>query len=400
MWSLMISSHPLLLRASQATVEITSRFDGKIVSLHFEVGEIAPTGSALVDIDTEDAADEGEAAPAPAAAEPEAPKAAAPAAAATSAARAPPHRGADGKVLATPAVRRIARENDISLEDVPGTGKAGRVLKEDILAFISGGVGGPAAAAPDVKASLPPPPVVPLASATAEDTVVEPRGLQRAMIKSMTAAWAQPHFGFYDEVNIDELVRARAAVKAAVADRGINVTYMPFFMKAASQALRSFPNLNAHVNADASEVIYRGSHNIGFAVDSPRGLIVPNIKNVQALSLLEVAQEMNRLTALAAEGKLGEEDLTGGTFTISNVGMIGGTYTSPVLVPGTVAIAALGAIRKVPAFDEHDNVVPARVVNVSWSADHRVIDGATMARFHSQWIGYLQNPALLAAELR
>jgi len=185
-----------------------------------------------------------------------------------------------------------------------------------------------------------------------------------------------------------------------VADRGIHVTYMPFFIKAASQALRSFPMLNANVDADATEVIYRGSHNIGFAVDSPRGLIVPNIKNVQAMSLLEVAQEMTRLQTLAAEGKLGEADLTGGTFTISNVGNIGGTYTSPVLVPGTVAIGALGAIRKVPAFDEHDNVVAANVVNVSWSADHRVIDGATMARFHTQWISYLQTPALLAAELR
>uniref|UniRef100_A0A7S1G990 2-oxoacid dehydrogenase acyltransferase catalytic domain-containing protein n=1 Tax=Bicosoecida sp. CB-2014 TaxID=1486930 RepID=A0A7S1G990_9STRA len=220
------------------------------------------------------------------------------------------------------------------------------------------------------------------------------------MVKSMTAAWTQPHFGFSDEVDVTELVRARAAVKAAVADQGIQVTFMPFFLKAASAALRHFPSLNAHVNADASEVIYRGRHHIGFAVDSPRGLIVPNVKDVQARSLLEVAQEISRLTALAAEGKLGEDDLTGGTFTISNVGNIGGTYTSPVLVPGTVAIGALGGIRRVPRFDEYDNVVPVSALNVSWSADHRVVDGATMARFHQKWIGYLQEPALLAAELR
>ena len=136
----------------------------------------------------------------------------------------------------------------------------------------------------------------------------------------------------------------------------------------------------------------KGSHNIGIAMDTPSGLIVPNIKNVQDLSILEIARELNRLQELGAAGKLEKQHLEGGTFTLSNVGAIGGTYASPVLFLPQVAIGAIGKIQTVPRFDASNQVYPANILTVSWSADHRVIDGATMARFSNEMKSFIENP--------
>ncbi|RYG39815.1 hypothetical protein EON68_05000, partial [archaeon] len=192
---------------------------------------------------------------------------------------------------------------------------------------------------------------------------------------------AVPHFGYCDEIYMDEAMAARTALKAAAEKAGVKFSYLPLIVKATSVALSAYPQLNAHVSADATEVIVKGAHNIGVAMDTPRGLIVPNIKNVQSLSLFEIAAELSRLQALAAESKLGEADLSGGTFTyvsvrarvcararprararthpalrcldvtplcrLSNIGTIGGTYASPVLFMPQVAIGAIGKIQKV-----------------------------------------------------
>ncbi len=135
-------------------------------------------------------------------------------------------------------------------------------------------------------------------------------------------------------------------------------------------------------------------------MDTPHGLIVPNIKNVQQLTIFEIAQELNRLQRLGAEGKLSKEDLTGGTFSISNIGVIGGTYAKPVLVPPEVAIGALGKIQKLPRFDENGNVVARSIMIVSWSADHRVIDGATMANFSNLWRSFLESPTSMLMDMK
>jgi 2-oxoisovalerate dehydrogenase E2 component (dihydrolipoyl transacylase) len=135
-------------------------------------------------------------------------------------------------------------------------------------------------------------------------------------------------------------------------------------------------------------------------MDTKNGLLVPNIKNVQNLSIFEIAQELNRLLKLGQEGKLSENDLKGGTFTLSNVGSIGGTYTSPILVVPQVAIAALGKMKKVPVFDENDQVKAANLVNISWSADHRIIDGATIARFSNQIKFYLESPLTMLTDMK
>ena len=144
----------------------------------------------------------------------------------------------------------------------------------------------------------------------------------------------------------------------------------------------------------------RERHNIGVAVDTPQGLLVPNIKNVSSLSILDIASELARLQSLAREGKLSISDLTGGTITVSNVGSIGGTYVAPILVQSEVGILGIGKARTIPAFDHQDQVVKKEVINFSWSADHRVVDGATMARMGERVRGFVEEPGMMVAKLR
>ena len=158
------------------------------------------------------------------------------------------------------------------------------------------------------------------------------KGLQRAMAKTMTASNAVPHFGYCDEVDMDQLASLREELKGVAEKRGVKLSYLPIILKATSLALKQYPILNSSVNTDVTSLIYKSSHNLGLAMDTPQGLIVPNIKNVQTKSVLEIAAELNRLHKLATEGKLGREDLTGGTFTLSNIGSIGGTYAKPVIM--------------------------------------------------------------------
>lgn len=263
-------------------------------------------------------------------------------------------------------------------------------------------------------------------SSAIPDQEVQVRGLQRAMVKSMDAAWSVPHLGYSDEVQLDALAALRASMKPIATDRGVKLSYLPFILKATSLALRQYPSLNAWAAPDGSSVTVKGSHNIGVAMDTPRGLIVPNVKDCQDRSILSIAEELGRLQALAAAGKLGEEDLKGGTFTLSNIGAIGGTYASPVLVVPQVAIGALGRMQRVPRIMSEDEanrlglsatrleaadasagfsadaevVAAVHVMRASWSADHRMVDGATIARFSNLWCSYLQHPTTMLADMR
>eukprot|EP01094_Clydonella_sp_ATCC50884_P015610 TRINITY_DN26216_c0_g1_i1.p1 TRINITY_DN26216_c0_g1~~TRINITY_DN26216_c0_g1_i1.p1 ORF type:complete len:521 (-),score=150.38 TRINITY_DN26216_c0_g1_i1:205-1767(-) len=397
------------VQSDKATVEITSRYEGVVEKVHYEVGDMAKVGSPLVDIRTmiEEESPEADAAgsgmPPPSADADEAQQ-----------------RSRSASAIATPAVRRIARENDVDLSQIAGTGKDGRVTKTDILSFISsGGTSGaasppaaarlgvpraPAAAAPVETPSAPSGPkqvhIPPPSQGTAPDVTVPVRGIQKIMVQTMTAATSVPHFGYADEIVMDELMAVRGEMKQTALERGVRLSYMPFILKATSLALRAFPILNSHTNSDCTEYTMKGEHNIGVAMDTAQGLIVPNIKSVQNLSVLDIASELNRLQELGKEGKIPTADLKGGTFTISNIGIIGGTYLSPVLSLPEVAIGAIGKTQRVPRFDDEDNVVPVNIMNVSWSADHRVIDGATMASFSNVWKAYLENPSKMLLELR
>jgi 2-oxoisovalerate dehydrogenase E2 component (dihydrolipoyl transacylase) len=289
-----------------------------------------------------------------------------------------------GKALASPAVRRLARELDIDLSRIAGSGDKGRVLKNDLTA----------ASSPIIAANVVP--------TTTGGRRVEPiRGIQAAMAKHMMhSVFTVPHFSVSDEIEMDKLIDARVQLKASFERDGVKLSFMPFFIKAMSLALEQFPIINSQVNADCSEVTYFDDHNIGLAVDSKVGLVVPNIKGVQHLSLLEVAKKSNELVELARQGRLSSGDLKGGTISISNIGVLGGTVATPVINAPESAIVALGKIQRLPRFDENDAVKAVNIMHVSWSGDHRIIDGATMVRFNNLWKSYLENPLTMLAMTR
>ena len=294
----------------------------------------------------------------------------------------------NGKALASPAVRRLARELGIDLSQVQGSGDKGRVLKQDLQKPAPGGQ----CIASANQQSAPAP---------SGGTRTEPiRGIKAAMAKQMShSVFTVPHFTVSDEIELDRLIDARNQLKGSFEKQGVKLSFMPFFIKALSLALKQFPIINSQVNADCSEITYFDDHNIGMAVDSKLGLLVPNIKGVQHLSLFDIAQKSNQLVELAREGKLKSQDLKGGTITISNVGVLGGTVATPVINAPESAIVALGKIQRLPRFDAQDKVVPVNIMQVSWSGDHRIIDGATMVKFNNCWKSYLENPLTMLLEL-
>ncbi|XP_026861211.2 lipoamide acyltransferase component of branched-chain alpha-keto acid dehydrogenase complex, mitochondrial [Electrophorus electricus] len=398
------------VQSDKASVTITSRYDGIIRKLYYDIDSIALVGSPLVDIETDGAQElppEEDVMETPAVSQEE-----------------HTHQEIKGhKTQATPAVRRLAMENNIKLSEVIGTGKDGRILKEDILNFLASQTGailppspfqeiqppppGPAAArAPIAKTkekrapSSMPTPITSRPVFTGKDRTEPLKGFNKAMVKTMTAALKIPHFGYNDEVDLTQLVQLRSELKEVAESRGVKLSYMPFFIKAASLGLLHFPVLNASVDEACQNITYKAAHNIGLAMDTPQGLLVPNVKNVQMLSVFDIAVELNRLQTLGSSGQLGTADLTGGTFTLSNIGSIGGTYAKPMILPPEVAIGALGKMQVLPRFNEKDEVVKAHIMNLSWSADHRIIDGATMSRFSNLWRSYLENPAVMVLDLK
>ena len=393
------------VQSDKANVEISSRFDGVVKELSHKAGDIARVGDPLLLIEVEGEAEEDDAsanqaapaaAPAAPATPPPAPVAAAaasPVSVASAAAQQSQTAARNGKVLTTPAVRHIARNNNLDLTLVTPTGPNGRILKGDVLAFIENG-GAAAAQAPVAPAT---------AGATAADRVEPIRGIKRMMVQSMKQSLKIPHFVYSDEFEMGAVSAVRKQVNDVLATAPAGpkkMSYMPLIIKAASLALEDYPILNSSISDDEQEIIYRGSHNIGVAMDTPTGLLVPNIKNVQALSLEEISDELVRLQEAGSIGKLSQEDQSGTTFSLSNIGAIGGTYTSPVIAQPQVAIGALGKIQKLPRFDDEGNVVAAEIMAISWAADHRIIDGATVARFSNQMKAYLEDPLAMLLKLR
>ena len=287
-----------------------------------------------------------------------------------------------GKSVASPAVRRVARELDVNISDVTGSGKKGRVYKDDVVSFEQGGNT--------------------LAVQTqAPSTRVEPiRGIKAIMAKAMVNSVSTiPHFTYCEEIDMTELIKLRLelkedyTVKAIMAEQDIKLTMMPFFMKAMSLALKEFPVINSQVNEDCTELTYFTDHNIGMAVDSKVGLLVPNVKQVQTKSILDLATDITRLTTDARSGRVQPADLKGGTITISNIGAIGGTVATPIINKPEAAIVALGKLQTLPRFNAKGDVEARSIMQVSWSGDHRIIDGGSIARFCNLWKLFLEKPS-------
>ncbi len=408
--------------------KITSRFDGVIKKLHYEPEDVAQVGKVsqqaehaillrlknwkpLYDIDVQsDIKPEDEAILAPPAEQ-----------AGTSSTPQQPQKAAEQfqgqqkdavfshngeasatknkhAALATPAVRGLLKELKVDITDVTGTGKDGRVMKEDVHNFVAAGKAesSPKDQSPKVRQQLT------LDQAQAERTLpLTP--VQSQMFKTMTRSLTIPHFLYADEIDITALSTLRGRLNAQ-AINGQKLSCLHFIIKAVSLALEDFPLLNARVEAtngdQVPKLIMREKHNVGIAMDTSQGLLVPNIKNVSSRSILDIATECSRLQALAKDGKLSVTDLTGGTITVSNIGSIGGTYVAPVLVSSEVAILGVGKARSIPAFDEQESVIKKEVMNFSWSADHRVVDGATMARMAERVRAFIEEPGLMMARLR
>lgn len=287
------------------------------------------------------------------------------------------------KVPASPAVRRLVREHSLALSDISGSGKDGRVLKEDVLAHLNS----PAVSNQTASVSMP-------SSTGLAPSKVEPlRGVRAVMAKRMVeAASSIPHFHYGEEIDVTELLALRERLKPQVEAKGERLTLMPFFMKAMALAVAETPIINAQLNSEANELSYYDQCNIGMAVDSKAGLLVPNVKGVERLSLFEIAKEVGRLTHAAREGRVEQADLKGGTISISNIGALGGTYAAPIINAPEAAIVAIGKTQWLPRFDEHGEVQRRAILTVTWAGDHRFIDGGTIARFCNAWKGFLEAP--------
>ncbi|MDW7745195.1 dihydrolipoyllysine-residue acetyltransferase [Halomonas sp.] len=379
----------------KAMMEITAPEAGRVTRLHVPKGEIARVHAPLFAYAPEHVEETDEtatAAPAPS-------EAAAPAAsAATSRAETPPAGGLGphGRIPASPAVRRLLREHGLRLEQVPGSGKQGRVLKEDIQAFLERDGTSAAEPAPAGEAT----PSARPSTGEAEVRVEPLRGVRAAMARQMVAAASTiPHFQYGEELDVTELLALRERLKPEAQAREARLTLMPFFMKAMALAIRDFPILNSRLNEAGDEIHYLPSCNIGMAVDGKAGLMVPNVKGVERLTLLEIAGEIQRLTHEAREGRVAAADLKGGTISISNIGALGGTYAAPIINAPEVAIVAIGKTQWLPRFDEQDRVVKRAIMTVTWAGDHRLIDGGTIARFCNAWKGYLEAPETMLLHL-
>ncbi|RMD40825.1 hypothetical protein DV735_g4290, partial [Chaetothyriales sp. CBS 134920] len=402
------------VQSDKASTEITSKYTGVVKKIYYKRDEVVQVGDVMLDIEVE-GEDEAEAeaevdedageredrettSPGPVA--PPAPVEKArpvptPEASPREATSPVGGRGSHAN-LATPAVRSLLKEHNLSIEDIHGTGRDGRVLKEDVFKHL------------EKRASIAAPAPAPVAArpdAEQIETVQKLTPIQGAMFKAMTASLSIPHFLYTDSVNITDLSSTRKQLNAKRSPDTTTpkLTYLPFIVKAVSLALTKYPLLNARLDLTSDptrpQLQMRSNHNIGIAMDTPAGLVVPVIKSVNARSISSIAQELVRLSQLGQAGKLSSQDLSGGTITVSNIGNIGGGVLAPVIVEGQLAIMAVGQVKAVPVFGEDGQVQRAEMVNMSWSADHRVVDGATMARMASVVKGYLEHPGSMLVDM-
>ena len=296
--------------------------------------------------------------------------------------------------LSTPAVRHLIKELKLKVEDIKGTGKDGRVTKEDVQKHAE-------RMRPAPSVSVPESPLPVSVPQQHKDKVRSLTAVQSGMFKQMTRSLSIPHFLYTDTVDLTALNTLRKRFNQT-RSKEQRISLLPFIVKAVSMSLQQYPILNSHLDTSKEKphIIYKSQHNIGVAVDSPSGLLVPVVQNVQAHSIESLAAEISRLGALARAGKVTSADMSGATFTVSNIGSLGGTAVAPVVVSPQVGILAVGRTRPVPAFGEDGEIVRKEECVFSWSADHRIIDGATAARCAESVRGLLENIESLLIKLR
>ncbi len=408
----------------KATVMITSPYNGTVKELKYKEGDVVPVESVIAVFEV------GGAAAATPAAEPKGkapaaePKAPAPAPAAPAkaapAVRAPAPRAVEvprpaaapepesepeaadvefaqaepGRVLAAPATRRRAREMGIDLHAVQGTGPRGRVTNEDLERAPTAAPAMAKVAAPAAK--LPKPAFAPVAVPAGTREERRPfRGLRRKIAEAMTRSKdTAAHFSYIDDIDVTELVKLRKAAKAMYADAGVNITYLPFIMKAIVAAMRQYPEMNSSLDETSNEWVIKHYYNFGIATDTANGLVVPVVKDVDQKSIAQLAKEIQDLAEATRSGKVSIDQLQGGTFTITNAGNIGGLFATPIINFPEVAIMGVHKIKQTPVVRE-GQIVVGDVMYLSISIDHRLVDGATGARWMNVVKDCLENPTKL-----
>ena len=387
----------------KATVVISSPVKGVVREVRGGEGDLVEVHSVICVIDAEGAAaspsSDSAAAPAaaPAAAGDSAPAAASSVPAATNA-----------KVLAAPATRRLARELNVDLASLRGSGPAGRVLETDVRAAAAAATPGPASTAPGggaaARPSAPPPPPAPAGSDTGwpgeADERIPVRGLRRRIWDKMAQSKAAAaHFTFVEECNCAALVELRRRFNARVGSTEAKLTYLPFIVKAVVASLKKYPMLNGHVDDSDMSFVRRGQMNIGVAVSSDRGLVVPVVRHADRRSILDLSAEILRLAEAVRTNTISADDLGGSTFTITSLGKDGGIFATPIINYPEVAILGVHKMQKTPVVTDDDQIVIRPMMNLSLSFDHRLIDGHVGAEFTYSVIRLLEDPDRLMMEM-
>ncbi len=405
-----VEEQPLVeIETDKALVEIPSPFEGRVREIHAEAGEIVTVGAALLDIETDAIEDES---PAPTATETDA-------------------RGS----FARPSTRRLARELGVDLDAIGGSGAGGRITDEDVHEAHEQANDVDTEAPETVEESKPGErarsrvlatpavrrvaaelgvdldavspsvdrdgePVVTMADVerateTGPRQRVPYRGVRRTIGERLESAWQTiPHATHYDDVDATALVALREQLKPEAAEREVRLTFLPFVMCAVTRALAAHPVLNASLDDDTDEIIHHDRYHIGFATDTDAGLLVPVVRDADQKDIFDLAAKIEALVEAAKDRSIELDALQGGTFTITNIGGIGGRYATPIVNPPQVAILATGAIAERPWVVDGE-VVVRPILPLSLSFDHRVVDGADAARFVNELKDYVSSPARL-----
>lgn len=379
----------IVLETDKASMEIPAPAAGKIVSLALKVGDKVSQGS-LIGVMTSSAASASTPAQTPAAPKTEtasAPKAETPKPAPASTPVAAEEVIQTGDVYAGPAVRKLARQLGVDLNKVSGTGPRGRLLKDDVRAYVKPIVTAAQSGAPMGGGSgIPRVPAIDFAK-FGEIDIVKMSKIKKATADNMTRNWLNvPHVTQWDDADITELEAFRNSLKAEAEKRGSKLTPLPFLLKACAAALVAEPSFNVSMHSDGESIVHKKYVHIGVAVDTPLGLMVPVIRNVDKKGLWELADEVNAMAKKARDGKLMPGDMQGGCFTISSLGAMGGNGFTPMVNAPEVAILGVSRAQIKPVWNGKE-FVPRNMLPLSLSYDHRAVNGADAGRFFTFLVG-------------
>jgi pyruvate dehydrogenase E2 component (dihydrolipoamide acetyltransferase) len=288
--------------------------------------------------------------------------------------------------LASPLARQLAKDNQIDIKSLKGSGEFGRILKTDVENAI---------ASKQLKPVQPSIPVPPMTTSKEGIRRVPITSIRKAIVTAMTLSkQIIPHTVLMDELDVTELVNLRNEQKGFASEAGIHLTYMPFIIKALTKTIQEFPIFNASFDHEKGEILYKDFIHIGFATDTPEGLIVPNIKHADQLSIFELAQQLKDLQQKAINKTIQLKDIQNGTFTVTNYGAFDSTFGAPIIKYPEVAIMGIGKIQSKPIV-KNNEIVIAPVLPISFAVDHRIIDGADAGRFVMKFKSYLKNPVFM-----